>query len=424
MHSVAFEPAQRSTDHVALAPQTNGPPASTHSSRPRSASGLQRPSQVPMLDEATRLTASRALVGGQVRHGQQRLRAIVDSMGVTRVPARPSMVPLRPTLVGPQIQRCGGVHCPPGTCGHDQGDTAHRSDDGTPGPAQIPASVAKVLGAPGRALDASIRSGLEERLGHDFGQVRVHTDAEAAQSAHTVHAQAYTLGRHIVMGQGRYQPRTASGMQLLIHELTHVIQQGNPDADTRPVDAISHHDDPSEREADHVARTLTGSPGTLASPGVIQRQDSGTPDAGTSPPIADAGAIAGAPEPPTATVAEAKTPQLVCQDKGVGYLWDPGTSRCYDQRVNGCGPADQWYSHLIPNLWFKDACDHHDKCYGTPGATKDQCDSTMLQESLAACSSAGPGRQGLCRTMAGKYHSAVTKGGQNAFNIAQGLSGD
>jgi len=349
------------------------------------------------------------------------------------------MVRLRPALVGPQIQRCGGVQCPPGTCGHDQGDTVRRSGDATPGPAQIPPSVAKVLGAPGRALDASIRSGLEEQLGHDFGQVRVHTDAEAAQAAHAVHAQAYTLGRHIVMGQGRYQPRTASGMQLLIHELTHVIQQGNPDADTGPVHAISHHDDPSEREADHVARTLTGSPGALASPGVLQRQDYGTPDAGTSPPIADAGAIAGAPAPPTATDAGTsasaptpptatdagtKTPQQVCNDKGAGYSWDPGSSRCYDQRVNGCGPADEWYSHLIPNLWFKDACDHHDKCYGTPGATKDQCDSTMLQESLAACSSAGWGRQGLCRTMAGKYHSAVTTGGQNAFNIAQGLTGD
>ncbi|MGO9784012.1 MAG: DUF4157 domain-containing protein [Streptosporangiaceae bacterium] len=193
-------------------------------------------------------------------------------MGAAPVWARPATVPLWPTPVGPQVQRCGGVHCPPGTCGHDQGETARRSGDGTPGPAQIPASVAKVLDTPGQALDASTRSDLEERLGHDFGQVRVHTDAQAAQSAHAVHAQAYTIGRHIVMGQGRYQPHTASGTQLLIHELIHVVQQGNPAADTGPARTISDHNDPSEREADQVTRTLTGPSGTPASRGVLQRQ--------------------------------------------------------------------------------------------------------------------------------------------------------
>ena len=125
---------------------------------------------------------------------------------------------------------------------------------------------------PGGA-EASTRFGLEERLGHDFGQVRIHADAEAAQSAHAVHAQAYTLGRHIVMGQDRYQPHSAAGMQLLIHELTHVVQQGNPTADLAPARSISHHDDPSEREADHVARTLIGPSRTLAPPGMLQRQD-------------------------------------------------------------------------------------------------------------------------------------------------------
>ncbi len=198
-------------------------------------------------------------------------------MTVTRLaapaPARPAAVPLRPIPVHAQIQRCGGVQCTPGTCDHDEGEKVHRFADGTPGPARIPATVAAVLRTPGQALDPSTRAGMEERFGHDFGQVRVHTDAEAARSAQAIHAQAYTLGRHVVMGQGRYQPHTASGMRLLAHELTHVVQQGNPATDTGPAGAISHPHDPSEREADHVAGALTGSPGTHAPPGLLQRQD-------------------------------------------------------------------------------------------------------------------------------------------------------
>lgn len=136
-------------------------------------------------------------------------------------------------------------------------------------------------------LDASTRSGVEERLGHDFRHVRIHADAEAARSARAIHAQAYTLGRHVVMGEGRYQPHTSSGMQLLIHELTHVVQQGNPAADTGPARAISEHHDSPEREAVQVARTLTGAPGAGASPGLLQRQDDER-DAGTSlPPVTD-----------------------------------------------------------------------------------------------------------------------------------------
>ena len=216
-------------------------------------------------------------------------------MDAALVPFRPSTVPLRSAPVSAQIQRCGGVQCPPGTCGHDQDETAYRSGDDTPGPAQIPPSVAKVLGTPGRVLDAATRSGVEARLGHDFGQVRIHTDAEAAESAHAVHAQAYTFGRHVVMGQGRYQPHTTSGMHLLVHELTHVVQQGNPTADTRPARAISQHHDPSEREASRVAAALTGSPGTPASPELLQRQDD-NPDAG--PPVTDAGPGSNCPPSP------------------------------------------------------------------------------------------------------------------------------
>jgi hypothetical protein len=62
----------------------------------------------------------------------------------------------------------------------------------------------------------------------DFGNVRVHTDSRAAESARALDARAYTLGHHIVFGAGSYAPRTSEGRGLLAHELTHVLQQNGP----------------------------------------------------------------------------------------------------------------------------------------------------------------------------------------------------
>jgi hypothetical protein len=61
----------------------------------------------------------------------------------------------------------------------------------------------------------------------DFGSVRIHADAQAAESARHINAQAFTVGHHIVFDAGEYAPQTISGQRLLAHELTHVVQQGN-----------------------------------------------------------------------------------------------------------------------------------------------------------------------------------------------------
>jgi lysozyme family protein/DNA-binding transcriptional regulator YdaS (Cro superfamily) len=66
---------------------------------------------------------------------------------------------------------------------------------------------------------------MDSRFGHDFGKVRVYTDAQAAASAHALNARAYTIGCSIVFGRNQYAPGTAEGRRLLAHELTHVIHQ-------------------------------------------------------------------------------------------------------------------------------------------------------------------------------------------------------
>jgi hypothetical protein len=91
---------------------------------------------------------------------------------------------------------------------------------------EIPASVLEVLSSPGRQLDKSTRAYFEPRFGLDLGQVRVHTDSQAAASAASVRALAYTVGHNIVFGANRFAPDTLAGRRLLAHELAHTVQQG------------------------------------------------------------------------------------------------------------------------------------------------------------------------------------------------------
>jgi hypothetical protein len=78
----------------------------------------------------------------------------------------------------------------------------------------------------GQPLDRETRSFMEERLGHDFEHVRVHTDSTAATAAKAVNAHAFTLGSDIAFAAGQWRPATYAGRRLLAHELTHVVQQG------------------------------------------------------------------------------------------------------------------------------------------------------------------------------------------------------
>ena len=61
--------------------------------------------------------------------------------------------------------------------------------------------------------------------GHDFANVRIHTDSRAVASAEAIGADAYTVGQHIVFAPGRYRPESAEGRGLLAHELAHTVQQ-------------------------------------------------------------------------------------------------------------------------------------------------------------------------------------------------------
>ena len=77
----------------------------------------------------------------------------------------------------------------------------------------------------GSPLPAGSRREMEGAFGSDFSSVRVHTSSEAAQLSRSLKASAFTYGDHIFFDQGSYDPESASGKELLAHELTHTIQQ-------------------------------------------------------------------------------------------------------------------------------------------------------------------------------------------------------
>jgi outer membrane protein OmpA-like peptidoglycan-associated protein len=118
------------------------------------------------------------------------------------------------------------------------------------GEESVPPIVYEVLRSPGQPLEPSTRAFFEPRFGHDFSQVRVHTDAKAAESARAVNALAYTVGRDVVFGAGQYTPQKAAGKQLLAHELTHVVQQSQRRSVLQEQLEVSTPGDAAEQQAD------------------------------------------------------------------------------------------------------------------------------------------------------------------------------
>jgi len=106
----------------------------------------------------------------------------------------------------------------------------------------------------GQPLPEATRRFFEPRFGHDFSQVRIHTDSRAAEAARAINALAFTIGHDVVFGAGQYSPDSAAGKRLLAHELTHTLQQEN--AASLDVARIGESGDTCERKTDCVANRV------------------------------------------------------------------------------------------------------------------------------------------------------------------------
>jgi len=195
---------------------------------------------------------------------------------------------------------CGGTPGPSGECDECRKKRLQRKSKTSELKIQndslAPPIVHEVLRSPGQALDQATRTFMEPRFGHDFSAVRVHTGAEAVESAQAVGAIAYTVGRHIVFGK-TFRPQMRSDNVLLAHELTHVVQQGAHEA--RGTDlSLGLAESSLEREAEAASRSVEqgmGSARPTKGPVSIARQadpnasDAGVPDGGAG----DAGSQVG-----------------------------------------------------------------------------------------------------------------------------------
>jgi Domain of unknown function (DUF4157) len=119
----------------------------------------------------------------------------------------------------------------------------------------------------GQPLAPRVRAEMEGLLGTGFPDVRIHTDAKAAQSAAAISAEAYTAGEEIVFSQGSFAPERPDGRHTLAHELAHVVQQRKgpvSGTDTGTGLAVSDPSDSFEQEAESAASRAAHGPQRLS----------------------------------------------------------------------------------------------------------------------------------------------------------------
>lgn len=89
-------------------------------------------------------------------------------------------------------------------------------------PAPSPAQTGSVRPPDaGQPLPDFTRQTLESRMGADFSNVRIHTGPQAQQQAQDISARAFTSGSDVWLGAGE----SPYDVELMAHELTHVMQQ-------------------------------------------------------------------------------------------------------------------------------------------------------------------------------------------------------
>lgn len=79
----------------------------------------------------------------------------------------------------------------------------------------------------GQKLDSKTQSRMENSMGRNFSDVRIHTDMNSDVLNKGLGSRAFTTGQDIFFRQGEYSPGNSKGDELIAHELVHVVQQGH-----------------------------------------------------------------------------------------------------------------------------------------------------------------------------------------------------
>jgi len=191
----------------------------------------------------------------------QTKRSPIVAPAITHAPA--NLLQCTPALTGGAREcACGGDHGISGECEDCKKKrlgVVLRKSIGMSREMVAPPVVHEALNSGSHSMDSRTREFMESRFGYDFSHVKVHSDSKAAESARSVNALAYTVGRDIVFGAGQYQPHSPDGLRLVAHELTHVIQNRAHLSSDLKAGTIS---DIGENEANEVSDAVMGAVGT------------------------------------------------------------------------------------------------------------------------------------------------------------------
>ena len=150
--------------------------------------------------------------------------------------------------------------------------TRPRRERHEPAPDHVHDALSTASG--GAAPAEPTRVALEQGIGHSFGELRIHADAEADELARELDARALASGDHVYFRAGEYAPETPEGLRVLAHEAAHVAQQsrgevsGSADGALRVVPSEDHTEAEADAAADAVvAGVQTGPTGGETSSG-------------------------------------------------------------------------------------------------------------------------------------------------------------
>jgi hypothetical protein len=82
-----------------------------------------------------------------------------------------------------------------------------------------PEALSHAAASNGTLLSLDVRNRFDRALGADLSGVRIHADSSSARAARSIRAKAYTVGQDQYFADGRYDPQSYAGQELLAHEL-------------------------------------------------------------------------------------------------------------------------------------------------------------------------------------------------------------
>ena len=197
------------------------------------------PSQAPL---------QRAILQMQRTYGNQATsRALTSQLKAAQLMGGPEEEELQ--LKADPAQRMGGG--PEEEELQLKADPAQRSVDEEEVQMKAAAPVQRKSGGANK-MPEHVQAKMESAFNTDFSDVNIHVGSQASD----VGAHAYAQGNDIHFAQGKFDPESRSGQELLGHELAHVVQQrAGRVQPTTEANGLPINDDPHlEQEADNLGR--------------------------------------------------------------------------------------------------------------------------------------------------------------------------